>query len=82
MDSWRVIDVTEGRQLVLLMEMKSPGAGVLKFDIEDDGESRRVVVNAYFHPAGVWGLLYWIVLIPFHAMIFSGMTREIAKRAE
>ncbi len=81
-DSWRVIDMTDRRQLVLLMEMKSPGAGVLKFDIEDDGESRCILVNAYFHPAGVWGLLYWFVLIPFHALIFRGMTREIANRAD
>lgn len=72
-----------GRQLTLLMEMKAPGAGVLEFDIEDaDSDRRRIRVTAYFHPAGVWGIAYWLVLLPFHGLIFRGMTREIANRAE
>ncbi len=81
-DAWRVIEMSRGKRLVMLMEMKSPGAGVLKFDIEDDANVRRVVLSAYFHPAGVWGILYWFLLLPFHAYIFRGMTREICRRAE
>jgi len=82
-DAWRVIAMQPGKQLTMLLEMKAPGAGVLEFDIEDTDEGlRRITVTAYFHPAGVWGILYWIVLLPFHAFIFRGMTREIAKRAE
>jgi len=82
-DAWRVIAMQPGRQLTLLMEMKSPGAGVLEFDIEDaDSDRRRIRVTAYFHPAGVWGIAYWLALLPFHSLIFRGMTREIAKRAE
>jgi hypothetical protein len=41
-----------------------------------------VTVTAYWHPAGVWGLSYWWVLVPAHLFIFKGMTREIARRAE
>lgn len=82
-DAWRVIAVQPGKQLTLVMEMKAPGAGVLEFDVAETGEGRRTItVTAYFHPAGVWGILYWIALLPFHAFIFRGMTREIAKRAE
>ncbi len=82
-DAWRVIAVQPGKQLTLVMEMKAPGAGVLEFDVAETGEDRRTItVTAYFHPAGVWGILYWLVLLPFHAFIFRGMTREIAKRAE
>jgi hypothetical protein len=82
-DAWRVIAMQPGKQLTMLLEMKAPGAGVLEFDIEDTEEDRRTItVTAYFHPAGVWGILYWIVLLPFHAFIFRGMTREISKRAE
>jgi uncharacterized protein YbjT (DUF2867 family) len=82
-DAWRVIAMQPGKQLTMLLEMKAPGAGVLEFDIEDTDKDRRTItVTAYFHPAGVWGILYWIVLLPFHAFIFRGMTREIAKRAE
>ena len=81
-DAWRVIAIQPGQRLTMLMEMKAPGAGVLEFSITDSEDRRRVAVNAYFHPAGVWGLLYWYALLPFHAFIFRGITRAIAARAE
>jgi uncharacterized protein YbjT (DUF2867 family) len=80
-DSWRVIVMEPNEKLTLLMEMRSPGAGVLEFVITDTGEQREVSATAYFHPAGVWGLLYWFTLIPAHAFIYRGMTREVARRA-
>ncbi|MEZ5581672.1 MAG: DUF2867 domain-containing protein [Candidatus Competibacteraceae bacterium] len=63
--------------------MKAPGAGVLEFEInsQQDGLT-RVTATAYWHPAGVWGLLYWYSLEPFHLIIFKGLTRAIAERAE
>lgn len=81
-DSWRVIALEPERRLTLLMEMKAPGAGVLEFDVDDEGEFRRITIRAFWHPAGVWGLLYWYVTWPFHRLLFRGMTREIAARAE
>jgi uncharacterized protein YbjT (DUF2867 family) len=81
-DAWRVIAMEPQKQLTMLMEMKAPGAGVLEFEIQDVDERRQVTVTAYFHPAGVWGLLYWFALLPFHAFIFRGVTRVIAERAE
>lgn len=82
-DAWRVIAIKPGEQLTMLMEMYAPGAGVLEFDIDDSDDCRRMLtVTGYFHPAGVWGILYWLILLPFHAFIFRGMTREITKRAE
>jgi hypothetical protein len=80
-DSWRIIAMQPGRRLTLLMEMKAPGAGVLEFRVDDLGRQRKVTVTAYFHPAGVWGLLYWFALLPFHGFIFRGMTRVIVQRA-
>ena len=80
-DSWRVIAMQPNERLTLLMEMKAPGAGVLEFVISDEGNHRKITVTAYFHPAGVWGLLYWYALIPAHAFIFRGMSRAIARRA-
>ncbi len=38
--------------------------------------------TAYWHPQGVWGLLYWAVLVPFHLFIFKGMTRAMVRKAE
>ena len=79
-DAWRVIAIEPEKRLTLLMEMKGPGAGVLEFTI-DEGEQREVRMCAYWHPAGVWGLLYWYALLPAHAFVFSGTTRAIARRA-
>jgi uncharacterized protein YbjT (DUF2867 family) len=82
-DSWRVIAMEPGRRLTLLMEMKAPGAGVLEFVVrpraKDSGSS--VNATAYWHPAGVPGLLYWYVLVPAHLFLFRGMTRAIERRA-
>jgi len=82
-DAWRVIAMQPGKQLTMLLEMRTPGAGVLEFDIDELGNGRQSIsVTAYFHPAGVWGILYWYALLPFHAFVFRGMTRAIARRAE
>lgn len=80
-DSWRVIALEPDRSLTFLMEMKAPGAGVLEYTIRDEGERRSLKVRAYFHPAGVWGLLYWYSLLPFHDFLFKGTTRRIVERA-
>ena len=77
-DSWRVIGLEPEKRLTLLLEMKAPGAGVLEFNIADLGDERRVSVHAYWHPAGVWGLLYWYLMYPMHALIFRGTARAIA----
>ena len=80
-DAWRVIALQPQRKLTLLLEMKLPGAGVLEFEILPAEGACEVRATAYFHPAGVWGLLYWYPLVPFHLWIFKAMTREIARRA-
>ncbi len=80
-DAWRVIALQPEEKLTLLMEMKAPGAGVLEFTVSDEGAQRCVRVDAYFHPAGVWGLLYWFALTPLHALIYRGICRSIATRA-
>ena len=69
--------------MTLNFGMKAPGAGILEFDVVPLPTGRtRVTVTAYWHPQGVWGLLYWAALVPFHLFIFKGMTRAIARRAE
>jgi uncharacterized protein YbjT (DUF2867 family) len=80
-DSWRVIALEPEKRLTLLMEMKAPGAGVLEFLVDDLGEERRVTVRAYWHPAGVWGLLYWFLTLPIHAPLFRKMAEAITTRA-
>ena len=82
-DCWRVIAVEPGRRLTLLMEMKAPGAGVLEFVVKphEDGRESSVTVTAYWHPAGVAGLIHWYARVPAHAFLFRGMTRAIVRRA-
>ncbi len=82
-DSWEVIGVEPERRLTLSFGMRAPGAGVLEFEIEPISEGHtRVTATAYWHPAGVWGLMYWLSMEPAHRVIFQGLTREIARRAE
>ena len=82
LDSWQVVGLERERRLTLMMGMKAPGAGVLEFELEPIEGGTRITATAYWHPAGVWGLLYWYALSPAHLLIFRGMTREIARRAE
>ncbi|MBK1734589.1 nucleoside-diphosphate sugar epimerase [Halorhodospira abdelmalekii] len=85
-DSWRVLALEPEQRLTLWFGMRAPGAGVLEFAIEPEPEAGvercRVTVTAYWHPAGVWGLLYWYAMAPGHLFIFPRLARAIARRAE
>jgi hypothetical protein len=63
------------------MELRAPGAGVLEFTIEDRGTDRKITVQGFWHPAGVWGLLYWYATLPVHRWLFAGTAGSIARRA-
>ncbi len=82
-DFWRVVALEPGHRLTLLAEMKLPGSAALGFEVlAQEGGRSKVVVTAYFHPAGVRGLLYWHALTPAHAVIFPGLAQAIVRRAE
>jgi hypothetical protein len=38
--------------------------------------------TVFFAPRGLSGLLYWYLLYPIHAVIFNGLARQLARRAE
>lgn len=81
-DSWSVVGITPQRRLSLAFGMRAPGAGMLELEMEPAGDGNtRVTATAYWHPAGVWGLLYWYALAPAHLIIFRGMTRAICRQA-
>jgi len=42
----------------------------------------RLSMTAYWHPAGVWGLLYWYAFAPAHGVVFAGTVKEICRLAE
>ena len=82
-DYWTMVGIEPGRRLTLDFGLKAPGAGILEFSVEPAGADRtRIGVTAYWHPQGVWGLLYWAALVPFHLFILKGMTWAMARRAE
>ena len=82
LDFWRVDAYEPGRRLRLAAEMKLPGRAWLEFEIMPDARGAVVHQTAVFEPLGLSGLLYWYVLWPAHAMIFGGLLRAIARRAE
>ena len=36
-------------------------------------------MTALFDPIGVWGLVYWYLVYPFHFLIFNGMFKGIVR---
>jgi uncharacterized protein YbjT (DUF2867 family) len=83
LDFWRVEALETGRLLRLRAEMMLPGLAWLQFEVEPV-ETEKTSLNqiAFFAPKGFLGLLYWYLLYPIHRLIFAGMIREIAQKAE
>lgn len=81
-DSWEVVAMEPGERFTLRFGMKAPGAGVLEFAAVPDGEGTRIHATATWHPAGIWGLLYWHAMYLPHLVLFKGLTRKIGEQAE
>jgi uncharacterized protein YbjT (DUF2867 family) len=76
LDFWRVLLASrKEKRLLLYAEMKLPGEAWLEFRITGG----RLYQTATFRPLGLLGRLYWYSVLPFHALIFGGMIRNIAK---
>lgn len=92
LDWWRVEAVEREKLILLRAEMRLPGRGWLEFRIEPltpatsgspaSAVRTRLQQTAWFQPRGLAGLLYWYLLYPIHRIIFAGMVREVAHRAE
>ena len=82
LDFWRVEAFEPDRLLRLRAEMKVPGRAWLQFEVSpSDGGRTRIAQTAIFDPNGLFGLVYWYVLWPFHGFIFGGMLRELVAAA-
>ncbi|MGD8749187.1 MAG: SDR family oxidoreductase [Balneolaceae bacterium] len=76
LDFWRVLYASKKeKRLLLYAEMKLPGEAWLEFKIENN----TLYQTATFRPLGVWGRMYWYALLPFHKIIFNGMSRKISR---
>jgi uncharacterized protein YbjT (DUF2867 family) len=82
LDFWRVEAIERGRLLRLRAEMKLPGLAWLELRSEPDGNGGSVYhQRAVFFPLGLGGRLYWLSILPFHGIIFTGMANRITATA-
>jgi hypothetical protein len=83
LDFWRVEAIEPEKLLRLRAEMKVPGRAWLQFEVTplENGNS-QLSQTAFFAPKGLLGLLYWYILYPLHALIFSGLIKEIKNLAQ
>jgi len=80
LDFWRVLEVDPPRRLLLVAEMKTPGEALLEFQITSQANGQvELQMLSRFLPKGLFGILYWYGLYPFHQWIFYGMIKAIAK---
>jgi len=82
LDFWRVVGLDQDRSLSLRAEMRLPGQALLDFRITaDDGQHCTLRQTALFEPRGLFGLIYWYAVLPFHGLVFSGMLARIQSDA-
>jgi len=82
LDFWRVVGLERDRRLALRAEMKLPGEALLEFRIDPLGPRQcRLRQRAMFRPRGLFGLVYWYAVVPFHHIVFRGMLLGIQKEA-
>ncbi len=77
LDFWKVVDVKEGKRLLLVAQMKVPGKAWLEFDVQPD----KLVQTAHFYPRGLWGRLYWFLVTPLHNLVFANLAQSIVQKA-
>ncbi|MBM3178358.1 MAG: SDR family oxidoreductase [Bacteroidetes bacterium] len=78
LDFWRVLVADkEAKRLLLFAEMKLPGEAWLEFWIREQNGKPYLFQTATFRPKGLFGRLYWYVLVPIHFFLFKGMAQRI-----
>jgi hypothetical protein len=82
LDFWRVALVKPEQQLLLKAEMKLPGEAFLGFQVQAvNAKQTEIRQVARFVPSGLFGILYWNLLVPLHNSVFDGMIRAIAVKS-
>ena len=82
LDFYQVEHLEPGRKMRLRAEMRLPGRAWLQFETHPlAGDRSFLVQTAMFAPNGLIGLLYWTLLYPIHARVFSGLITGLADEA-
>ncbi|KAF0180709.1 MAG: Male sterility domain protein [Nitrospirae bacterium] len=78
LDWWKVVDMRDGKRLLLQSQMKQPCCAWLEFLVEHD----TLTITAYFYPRGLGGRIYWYATLPAHYLVFEDLASSILKKAE
>jgi len=82
LDFWQVEEIDHDKRLLLKARMKIPGEAFLLFETTAVVPGRtRLRSSALFRPRGLWGRVYWWLLLPVHKFIFGGLNSAIRQRA-
>lgn len=82
LDFWRVVGLEADRSVSLRAEMRLPGEALLEFRIEPGDKGQCILQQtASFRPRGLFGLIYWYAVLPFHQFVFRGMLAGIQRDA-
>jgi uncharacterized protein YbjT (DUF2867 family) len=80
-DFYRVEALEPGHMLRLRSELVAPGEGWMEWRVESREDGSWLCQTAFFAPKGLPGFLYWYLLYPFHASVFAGLAKAIARCA-
>lgn len=81
-DFWRAEAVVPGSTLLLRAEMKLPGEAWIEWKARETDTGADLVQSAWFRPRGLWGRMYWWMMLPFHRTVFPRMACRIAAKGE
>lgn len=76
---WRQYRVQAGKRVILLSRMVAPGKGGIEITVDEVAHGSRVHLAQHWHPAGVWGLLYWFLLWPARAIVLRFILRRLTR---
>jgi uncharacterized protein YbjT (DUF2867 family) len=80
LDFWTVEIADADHLLRLRAETKLPGLAWLEYEIRS--EPTLLIQTAAFTPKGLLGVAYWYALYPVHRLIFAGLLRKLAEKAQ
>ena len=79
LDFWRVEAFEPDRLLRLQRRDEGARRAWLQFEVAGRRRVGSIVTQtAIFDPSGLFGLVYWYALWPFHGFIFGGMLQQLA----
>lgn len=74
-DFWKVVDLVEGKRMLLVSQIRFPGTAWLDFSIEDD----KVIQTSYFYPNGVLGRVHWLVTRLLHILVLDSLAKAVVE---